>query len=101
MSQNIEKLLQEIYADSQVSPGEIMQLRKAVEAHSAKVLSETEAEGVIAAMVKSFEVTTQLLQESLLKVRKDRWSDLGRAVVASMIEAQIALLQANLKAFHK
>jgi hypothetical protein len=101
MSQNIEKLLQEIYSDSEVSVAEIIKLRQAVEDHSAKVLSETESLGVIAAMCKSFEVTTQLMQESLLKVRKDKWSDLGRAVVASMIESQIALLQANLKAFHR
>lgn len=100
MSQNIEKLLEEIYADSKVTPGEIMKLRSAVEQQTAKVLAETGADGVVEAMCKSFDVTAQLLQETLLKVRKDRWSDLGRAVCASMIESQIALLQANLKAFH-
>ena len=90
MSQNIEKLLEEIYADSKVTPGEIMKLRAAVEQHTAKVLAETGADGVVEAMCKSFDVTAQLLQETLLKVRKDRWSDLGRAVCASMIESHIA-----------
>jgi RNA-binding protein YhbY len=100
MSQNTEKLIEEIYADSKVTPGEITKLRQAVAEQTAKVIAEIGEGGVASAMTKSFEVTEQLVQETLLKVRKDKWSDLGRAHVASMIEAHIALLQANVKAFN-
>ncbi len=99
MSQNTEKLIEEIYADSKVTPGEIMRLRQAVAEQTAKVIAEIGNAGVAAAMTKSFEVTEQLVQETLLKIRKEKWSDFGRATVASMIEAHIALLKANVKAF--
>jgi hypothetical protein len=99
MSQNIDKLIEEIYADGKVSVGEIMRLRSAVRERTAAVIAEAGDEGVVAALCKSFDVTTQLLQESLLRVRKDKWTDTGRAIVASMIGAHIELLQANLEAF--
>lgn len=99
MEKNIEKMIGEIYADTRVTPSEIINLRQAINHQSIKVLSEIGNAGVTSAMCQSFEVTAQLLQETLLKARKDQWSDMGRAAIASMIEAQIALLQANAKAF--
>lgn len=99
VSASMEKLIEEIYADSRVSPGEIVKLREAVAEAAERVLSEAGDEGVLAALVKSFDVTTQLLQETVLKFKQSEYTDLARAMVRSVLEANIALLQANLDAF--
>jgi hypothetical protein len=99
VSASMEKLIEEIYADSRISPGEIVKLREAVAEAAERVLSEAGEEGVLAALVKSFDVTTQLLQETVLRFKKSEYTDLARAMVRSVLEANIALLQANLDAF--
>jgi hypothetical protein len=98
-SGTVEKLITEIYQDSKVSPREIMRLRDEVERAEQQVLQAEGMEGVTSALCKSFDVTNQLLQESLLRLRKSDQSDTGRAMVASMLEANIALLQATVDAF--
>lgn len=99
ISATMEKLIEEIYADSKISPGEIIKLRKAVDEAAERVLSQEGQEGVVDALCKSFDVTIQLLQESLLKLKKGEYSDMGRAMILSVIEANVALLEANLEAF--
>jgi hypothetical protein len=44
-------------------------------------------------------VTNQLLQENLLLIRRGKYSEMGRAMVVSMLEANLALLQATIDAF--
>jgi hypothetical protein len=95
----VEKLVAEIYQDSKVSPREIMRLRDEVERAEQQVLQSEGMEGVTSALCKSFDVTNQLLQESLLHLRKSEQSDMGRAMVASMLEANLALLKATMDAF--
>lgn len=98
-SATIEKLLAEIYEDSKVSPGEIMKLRSEVERAEQQVLQSEGMEGVTGALCKSFDVTNQLLQENLLLLKKSKYSDTGRALVSSMLEANLALLKATIDAF--
>ena len=98
-SGTIEKLITEIYKDSKVTPGEIMKLNHEVERAEQQVLESEPLEGVTSALCKSFDVTNQLLQENLLLVRKGKYSDMGRAMVVSMLEANLALLQATIDAF--
>jgi len=98
-SGTIEKLVAEIYKDSKVSPGEIMKLSNEVERAEQQVLQSEGTEGVTSALCKSFDVTNQLLQENLLLLRKGKYSEMGRAMVVSMLEANLALLQATIDAF--
>jgi hypothetical protein len=98
ISGNMERLLQEIYSDTRVSPAEIIELRKAADEAAEKVLAEEGREGVLDALCKSFDVTNQLVQETALKLQKGTYSDLGKAMVLSLIEAHIALLKATINA---
>jgi hypothetical protein len=99
-SGNTGSILDEIYADSRVTPGEIARLRKAVEAANASLQEGLGSQGTFAALAKSFDVTGQLLQESLLRLKREGFGDDAQAVVSAVIEANIALLQANLDAFN-
>jgi hypothetical protein len=99
ISKNLEKLLQEIYADTQVSPQEIIELRNAADEVASKVLEQEGHEGVVDALCKSFDVTTQLVQEVTLRLKRGDYTDTGRALVGALLEAHVALLRATLKAF--
>jgi len=98
-SGTIEKLITEIYKDAKVTPGEIMKLNHEVERAEQQVLESEGLEGVTSALCKSFDVTNQLLQENLLLLRKGKYSEMGHAMVVSMLEANLALLQATIDAF--
>jgi hypothetical protein len=99
VSGTTEKLLEEIYADTRVTPGEVRQLRLAVDEANARFVDQLGHEGVFDALQKSFDVTTQLVQESILKVKREDYTDTALAVLIALIEANIALLQANVDAF--
>ena len=98
-SSNVEKLINEIYADSRVSPAEIIRLREAVDAAEQRILQEEGLQGTMSALCKSFDVTNQLLQTSMLELRKSGGTDLAFGMVAAMVEANLALLKANVDAF--
>ncbi len=97
--EKLAQLLEEIYQDGKVSSQEVMELRKVADRATVEVLSLAGDEGVINALSKSFEVTVQLLQAALLKVRKEKASLEVKNALAKLIEAQIALLNANYDAF--
>jgi hypothetical protein len=98
-SGNVEKLVNEIYADSRISPAEIMRLRREVESREQRILKEEGMEGTMSALCKSFDVTNQLLQTSMLELRKSGGTEMGRAMVVAMVEANLALLKATADAF--
>lgn len=100
----LQQQFEAIYADGKVSPLEMMKLTKAVDEAEAQVVAGTGAHGIVAALFKSFDVTRQLLQDSVLEVRKDekkKYNDVLKAQIQSAISANIKLLQANLDAFSK
>lgn len=99
VSKNMEQLIKQIYADSEVSVGEVINLHNAVEEAEQRILEHEGDAGVVAALCKSFDVTNQLIQESLLRFELGEYSDLGRAMLRSVLEANVALMQANIDAF--
>ena len=94
-----EDLLREVYADSRVSPKEVSRLRNAIDDAAEQLLQAEGREGVLDALCKSFDVTNQLLQESLIRSSSGQYTDLGKAIILSLLETHIALLQATLAAF--
>jgi hypothetical protein len=95
----VEKMLKEIYADSRVSPMEVMRLRNEVEQAEQRILQAEGMEGTMSALCKSFDVTNQLMQDSLLQLKKGDYSDMGREMFKAMLEANLALLKANMDVF--
>ena len=89
---------------SRVSPLEVMKLTKAVDEAEQQIVTSIGQHGSIAALFKSFDVTRQLLQDSVLEVRKDekkKYNDAVKQQITTAIEANINLLKANLDAFSK
>ncbi|MEM7031487.1 MAG: hypothetical protein AAF629_18135 [Chloroflexota bacterium] len=101
LSQEMQDLLGEIYDDGNITPSEIRKLREETDKAIEKVLAEMGAHGEAAALFKSFDVTDQLQQQVLLKIRKGKVSDTGRAMVQAAIQANLTLLQTSLDAFTK
>lgn len=101
ISATTTRLIEEIYRDSDVSPREVIELREAADLAVERVLAADGSEGVVEALAKSFDVTTQLLQEVALRFARSDYTDLARATVMSMAEAHIALLQATVDAVHR
>lgn len=101
MTATLEALVQEIYQDSRVSPGEILKLRKLAEEAEKKVLDTIGYQGTTAALFKSFDVTYQLLQETLLQVRKQNVTEENKKAILLAIEANIQLLKTAVDAFAK
>jgi hypothetical protein len=99
MDHHIEKLIEHIYADTRITPLEIMKLRRAVEACAERVLHETGHHGTVAALTKSFDVLILLLQETLLHMRKEHLPEKSQEAIISLIESYSFLMQANLMAF--
>jgi len=95
----MQELLERIYADTAVSPVEIVELRNATDDAGERLLEEEGRESVLDALTKSFDVTNQLVQEVALRLKEDGYSDTGAAMVRSLIESHIALLKATLRAF--
>jgi hypothetical protein len=100
-STTIDRTLRDIYADADVSSEEIIRLRKEVDRAEQRILDEEGLQGIASALFKSFDVTRQLLQESLLRFENGEYSDTGREMVGSALEANIRLLQANVDAFRR
>jgi hypothetical protein len=99
ISAAMEDLLREVYADSQVSPDEVIRLRNAADEAAERLLAEEGREGVLDALCKSFDVTNQLLQESMLRASGGRYTDTGRMMILALLEAHIAHLRVTLDAF--
>jgi hypothetical protein len=98
-SNHWERMIEEVYRDSNINPGEIMRLRDEVNRAEDRVLSADGYEGTMAALCKSFDVTNQLLQDSLLLTNQGKYSDTGQEMIRSVLAANIQLLQATLDAF--
>jgi predicted RecB family endonuclease len=99
ISAKMQEAFEQAYADARVSPAELIHLRNTVDEAAEKVLAEEGREGALDALCKSFDVTAQLLQDVALRTRSGEYSDLGRAMVRSVIEAQTAFLNATARAF--
>ncbi len=99
ISKNTEALFGEVYADGAVDPAEMIRLREQIDDAERAVLAQEGLEGVYEATCKSFDVTQQLLQESLLQIRRSADTDLARALLMDTLEANLAFLQATFDGF--
>lgn len=99
ISESMEDLFERVYSDTKVTPGEIVELRDAADAAATDVIAEVGREGNLDALCKSFDVTNQLVQLTVLGLKDGRYTELGNAKVMSLIEAHISLLRATQKAF--
>ena len=99
ISANMQQAFEEAYADADVSPQELLGLRTAVDEAATAVLDQEGHEGALDALCKSFDVTSQLLQDVSLRTRSGTYSDLGKTMVSSVIESQVAFLNATARAF--
>jgi hypothetical protein len=99
ISANMQRAFEEAYADADISPQELIELRNGVDEAASKVLAQEGYEGALDALCKSFDVTSQLIQDVALHLKSGTYSDLGRASVRSVIEAQTAFLNATARAF--
>ena len=99
ISQATERMFEAVYADSRVDPSEMIRLQEQIDQAEAEILAQEGVEGVIEATTKSFDVTRQLLQESLLRIRTGDYSTLGEAQLMSILEANLAFLKTTFDAF--
>jgi hypothetical protein len=99
ISKYTEQLFAEIYADAKVVPAEMIRLRERIDTAERELLEQEGLEGVIEATCKSFDVTRQLLQESLLRIRGGDYTTHGQALLMSVLEANVGFLQATFDAF--
>jgi hypothetical protein len=99
ISANMQRAFEEAYADGSVSPKELIDLRNTVDDAATKVLEQEGHEGALDALCKSFDVTSQLLQGVALQLKSGTYTDLGKTLVRSVIESQVAFLNATARAF--
>ena len=98
MENSIEKLT-EMYGDSKLSPKEIIEFRKLSERTVVNILQLDGDQGTTNALCKSFEVTNQLLQMTIIKARKDKDNLTYKSLLSDVIFAQMELLKANIVLF--
>jgi len=99
MEKSFEILIQEIYADSKVTPSEVLRLRKKIEESATKLRETVGSQGVLDAFCKSIDVSVQLMQESLLKVKKGEYNAAAKEEIFCFLEAYIAYLRVTFDAF--
>jgi hypothetical protein len=99
ISAKMEQMVRDIYRDSKVTPEEVIRLRNATDENAAALLGEEGREGLLDAVCKSFDVSNQLVQEAMLRFSQGEYTDLGRAMVLSLLESHVELLRATVEAF--
>jgi hypothetical protein len=99
ISQKMQQAFEAAYSDTEISPQELISLRETVDQAANELLEQEGSEGALDALCKSFDVTSQLIQHVALGVRSGTYSDLGKTMVASVIESQVAFLNATARAF--
>ena len=96
---DLKDLKKEIYADNKVSPKELMVYRKISEWAMVDLLNIDGDEGDANALCKSFEVTNQLLQSTLLRAQTKKENKPFQKALEKLIHSQIELLKLNRKLF--
>jgi len=99
ISTKMQEAFEAAYSDTEISPAELIDLRETVDRAATDVLEQEGFEGALDALCKSFDVTSQLIQDVALRLKSDTYTDLGRTKVAALIESQVAFLNATARAF--
>lgn len=98
MNNALSKLIDEIFSDGKISPKELMELKKLSERAVIDLLQIDGDDGTTNALCKSFEVTNQLLQLTLLNAK--RKDDDYQQALSDMIDSQIELMRSNYQLFN-
>lgn len=99
ISKNQEELINDILADNIVSFGEFKSIRDEADDRFKKLTSEFGSNNDMTAFQKSVDVTVQLMQNTVLDIKKEKLSDVGEAIVKDAIKAQLNYLQLATKLF--
>jgi hypothetical protein len=99
MEKSIERLLEEIYADSKVTPGEVLKFRNKISEIANDLIVSEGNHGILEAFCKSLDVSVQLLQETLLRLKRGEYSPKAKLDIQHLLEAYISLLKVNFDAF--
>ena len=99
MEKSFDLLIQEIYADSRVTPSEVITLRDKIEESADKLRENVGKQGLLDAFCKSIDVSVQLMQEALLNVKKGEYSRDAKDEILHFLEAYIAYLKVTFDAF--
>jgi predicted nucleic acid-binding protein len=99
MEKSIEKILEEIYADSKVTPSEVVKFRNKINDIAIQIIKSEGTQGILEAFCKSIDVSIQLLQETLLKLKRGEYTGKTKTDIHHLLEAYIQLLKVNFDAF--
>ena len=99
MEKAIQQILEEIYADSKVTPSEVVMFRNKISEIANELIKNEGTQGILEAFCKSIDVSIQLLQETLLKLKRGEYSGKTKEEIHHLLEAYIQLLKVNFDAF--
>lgn len=99
MEKSFELLIEEIYADSRVTPSEVIALRGKLEESANNLRNSIGKHGVLDAFCKSIDVSVQLMQEALLNVKKGEYNKTAKDEMFHFLEAYIVYLKVTFDAF--
>jgi len=99
MEASIKAMLEEIYADSRVTPSEVLKFRNKLSILADELIEREGTQGILEAFCKSIDVSIQLMQETLLKIKRGEYGKQSKDDIHHFLEAYIQLLQVNFDAF--
>lgn len=91
-------LISDIYGESGADLDTMAQLRGRVEQVHGEVLEQQGSGGIVVATSKAFEITRILVEEGILKTRHRGQSPVDQSQLRSIVEANVAYLQATVDA---
>lgn len=94
----LENLIKEVYSDQSVSYGELLKLYDEIERSEHAVLQEAGADGILAALLHSFDVHHYVMMTLLHQLKNAEAS--ARKEVLRVLDSNLLVLQANLDLFH-
>ncbi|NIE74069.1 hypothetical protein F3J45_06360 [Pantoea sp. Ap-967] len=95
ISKSLQALLENIYADDQVSKQEFLQLQEESDRRWDKVVDELGADNTLLSFQKAMDVAMHLLYLSVEHVKAQELTDLGEAIVKDAVIAQVEAIRAG------
>jgi hypothetical protein len=99
MEKSLERMFEEIYADSKVTPGEVLKFRNKITEIANDLIVSEGNHGILEAFCKSLDVSIQLMQETLLNIKRGEYSSKSNEAILHLLEAYISLMKINFDAF--
>jgi hypothetical protein len=99
MEKSLERMFEEIYADSKVTPAEVLKFRNKITEIANDLIVLEGNHGILEAFCKSLDVSIQLMQETLLNIKRGEYSAKSNEAILHLLEAYISLMKVNFDAF--